>query len=350
MDKQHGYFQKPAQNHDSQKSCLSRNTITINSHRISYLTGGSGFPVVFLHGLGASAMSWRLTLEELSKHFTVFAPDLLGCGESDKPVIDYTISYFAETILGFMDATGIQSAHIVAHSYGGGVAMYMYTLQPDRFDKLSLISSAGLGRGVNWLLRVSTLPMADGVLEMLCADRSPLPRISRNFEERRMKRLHVDFDSGQHTMLEKLKFPAQRQAFLGMLRNGSNLQGQKISARSVLPDITNPVLLIWGERDQTIPVAHAFAAVSSLSNAHVEIIPRCYHRPQIEAPEQFNAILLNFLQADVWPPTERPELRSVRRPIMLRRNIRRIAPAALFLAGTTTSLLLRNQTRRRNMR
>ncbi len=330
-----------------QTSGLERHTIVIDGYQLSYLQSGQGDPVLFLHGLGASAISWRLTLVELGQHFMVIAPDLPGCGESDKPEIDYTISFFADIMLKFVDALGIQKISVIGHSYGGGVTMYMYTLHPELFHKIALVSSAGFGRGVHLLLRASTLPVADGVLEMLCAERSPLPRISRNFEQRRLKRLHLALEDDQRTMLEKLQSPEQRQAFLAMIRNGSNLQGQKISAREVLPSITNPVLLVWGERDQTIPVVHAFAAASILTNAHVEIIPRCYHRPQIEAPEKFNAILLSFLQAEVWPPQERPELRKVRRPTIIRRNIRRIAPAALLLVGTTTTLLLGRRTRTR---
>src|SRR5579884_1884616 len=189
---------------------MERRTVLAGGHRVSYLTGGSGFPVVLIHGIGSDATIWRHTLHALAPHFTVYAPDLLGCGLSDKPDITYTIDELAASVSDFMDAAGIERAHIIGHSLGGGVALKLHTLQPERFARLGLVASGGLGRELHWLLRINALPGADGVLRVLTDPRSRMPSVSLALQRRHMQALRDAYDAEMPTILHRLRDPRAR--------------------------------------------------------------------------------------------------------------------------------------------
>ncbi len=318
---------------------LERRTARANGHQISYVTGGQGAPVVLLHGLGATSYAWRFTLPALAEHFTVIAPDQVGCGDSAKPPIEYTIELMARTVLALLDELGIPKAHFIGHSLGGGVTLRIYGLAPQRVERIALVCSGGLGRELHWLLRVSTLPGAESVLSALTNPQLGLPQASRVMERRRMRRLAVECDETAPTVIDRLREPETRRAFVSMLRSVSDLGGQKINARPLLELMQVPALVVWGARDTTIPLEHGMVAATLMPRAYLEVLPSCFHRPQIEAPEAFNALVLDFLQADAWPPAhEESETTTARyEPLIKRRRARRrwqrIAPAALAAAS-----------------
>lgn len=342
---------------------LTRHTAIVSGQRMSYVTGGSGPPVILLHGIGASSFAWRYTLPALLPHCTIFAPDMFGCGESDKPAIDYSIASLATYVAEFMDVIGVAKADVIGHSLGGGIALQLSQLFPDRIARLGLVSTGGMGRELHWLLRITTLPGASGILGMLAHPRSRVAYASRIMERRRMRRLRVEFDAAAPTVIDRLRAHDSRRAFLRMLRSVSDLKGQKMSALPHLGQLTVPVLIIWGARDRTIPLAHARLALAVLPCAHLEILDQCFHRPQIEAPVRFNAALLTFLLAASWPPiqptdlagkelrTDHPVSIIVRRRLV-RRGWRRftpaLAPVALAALGGTAGvrLMLRARARR----
>lgn len=331
---------------------------------MSYVTGGSGPPIILLHGIGASSFAWRHTLPALLPHFTVFAPDMFGCGESDKPEIDYSITSLATYVAEFMDVIGVAQAHVIGHSLGGGIALQLSQLFPGRIARLTLVSTGGIGRELHWLLRLTTLPGASGVLGMLAHPRSRVASASRIMERRRMRRLRVDFDAAAPTVIDRLRAHDSRRAFLRMLRGVSDLKGQKMSAIPHLSQLSLPVLIIWGARDRTIPLDHARQALAALPCAHLEILDQCFHRPQIEAPAPFNAALLGFFLAATWPPSQLTDAacipvrahQSVGTPVQRRRLARRawrrfapaLAPVALAaLSGTAgVRLMMRSRARR----
>ena len=98
---------------------FQRRSANVCGFQMSYITGGHGAPIVLIHGLGSDANTWRKVLPQLAQQYTVYAVDMLGCGQSDKPSIAYTIEAFAHYMRYFMDAVGIERAHLVGHSLGG---------------------------------------------------------------------------------------------------------------------------------------------------------------------------------------------------------------------------------------
>jgi pimeloyl-ACP methyl ester carboxylesterase len=331
---------------------LERRTAFAHGYRISYVIGGRGEPLVLLHGLGASSASWRFTAPALMERYTVVMPDYLGSGESEKPDVDYSIDLLARTMLALMDAIGIDRATLIGHSLGGGVAMWMYDLAPERVDRLVLVSSGGMGRELHWLLRISVLPGAEGVIGALSSPRLYIPQASRAMEQRRLRRLHVETVDLSPTVLERLHSLEARQAFISILRASIGLAGQKVSAVPRLHTVDVPTLLVWGDRDQTIPLTHGIAAASLMPRAHLEVLPNCYHRPQLEAPNAFNDLVRSFLRAEEWPPpADRAAALARYSALAARQRARRrwqsIAPAAAVAVSIPAIVL---GTRRRSSR
>ncbi len=313
---------------------LERRFVTVCNFQMSYLTGGQGEPVVLLHGLGADNSTWRKVLPELARHFTVYALDMFGCGQSDKPLIEYTVEAMAHYVRLFMDAVSIKQAHLIGHSLGGGIAMQTLYFSPERVQRVVLIDSGGLGRDVHWLLRMTTLPGAHRIIGMLTDPRSRLLELLGKMEEYEVRPLNAEFESEIPVTMGRLRDPDVRRSFLRMLRAVGSLSGQTVSALSRLPERADrQFLLIWGERDRIIPAAHGRAAATLLPNAHLVVIPNCFHQPHIEYPLQFLQLTLDFLQAEAWPPDTALLEASVITTYADRAREKQQSPAAIALSG-----------------
>src|SRR3990170_2643875 len=96
-------------------------SVLLHGHRVAYVRAGGGPRLLLLHGLGCDHRTWLPVLDELSRHFTVIAPDLLGHGQSAKPRADYSIAGYANGIRDLLLVLGIDKVTVAGHSLGGGV-------------------------------------------------------------------------------------------------------------------------------------------------------------------------------------------------------------------------------------
>src|SRR5207253_4115646 len=140
--------------------------VELHGHRVIYRIAGSGPPVVLIHGMVNSSRHWEEVALRLADSYTVVAPDLIGHGDSATPRGDYSLGAHAAVIRDLLAAIGVDSATIVGHSLGGGVAMQFFYQFPQRTERLVLISSGGLGREVSPLLRGAALPGASPPLSL----------------------------------------------------------------------------------------------------------------------------------------------------------------------------------------
>ncbi len=140
--------------------------IELHGHRVIYRIAGSGPPVVLIHGMVNSSRHWESVAMRLADSYTVIVPDLIGHGDSATPRGDYSLGAHAASIRDLLTTIGIDSATIVGHSLGGGVAMQFFYQFPQRTERLALVSSGGLGREVSPLLRTAALPGASTLLAL----------------------------------------------------------------------------------------------------------------------------------------------------------------------------------------
>ncbi len=122
--------------------------------------------LLLIHGMAGNSRTWKDVMPDLADDFTVLAPDLIGHGESAKPMGDYSLGAFASGLRDLLAKLEIGSVTVIGHSLGGGVAMQLAYQHPELVDRLVLIGSGGLGREVSWLLRLLTLPGAEYLMPL----------------------------------------------------------------------------------------------------------------------------------------------------------------------------------------
>ena len=270
--------------------------VELHGHRVIYRIAGSGPPVVLIHGMVNSSRHWEDVALALADRYTVIAPDLIGHGDSATPRGDYSLGAHAASIRDLLAVIGVDHATIVGHSLGGGVAMQFFYQFPQRTDRLVLVSSGGLGHEVSPLLRGAALPGATTILRA-AAHRRVLDAmwwIGERMRERRLgKGVYLQAIA---RALRPLERAGARKAFIQTLRSVIDVHGQRVSARDRLYLLRGfPTLIVWGERDNTIPQSHGLAAHDAIPGSHFVTLPRAAHFPHLEDPEGLAAALHDFI-------------------------------------------------------
>jgi pimeloyl-ACP methyl ester carboxylesterase len=263
---------------------------------VAYRSAGTGPVVLLIHGIAGSSATWAGVLPRLAGSNTVVAPDLLGHGESAKPRGDYSLGAYASGIRDLMAALGHDRATIVGHSLGGGIAMQFAYQFPERCERLVLVASGGLGKEVSPILRAVTLPAAEYVLPVILTEQlhglvGRLSNVLRRVGLRPDPLVAEVWDSW--TRLTDAR--AQR-AFVHTIRSVIDLAGQRVSARDRLYLAGEvPTMIVWGDRDGVIPVAHAHIGHELMPGSRLEIIEGVGHFLPVQEPERFVALLRDFM-------------------------------------------------------
>jgi pimeloyl-ACP methyl ester carboxylesterase len=268
----------------------------LHGHQVIYRIAGSGPAVLLIHGMINTSRHWRELALRLAGDYTVIAPDLIGHGDSATPRGDYSLGAHAAAIRDLLAALGVRSATVVGHSLGGGVAMQFFWQFPERVDRLVLISSGGLGPKVSPLLRVAAMPGASTAVALASRPRvlAALTALAAELERRDPGR-GVYLDAVVRA-LRPLQGAGQRRAFLQTLRAVIDARGQRVSAVDRLYLLgPTPTMIVWGERDRTIPLEHGRAAHEAIPHSRFETLPRAAHFPHLEDPEGLAAVLCDFL-------------------------------------------------------
>ena len=271
-------------------------TVEIHGKTMGYRTTGEGPAVVLIHGMAGSSDTWEPLLEPLGRAATVVAPDMPGHGASAKPRGDYSLGALASGIRDLLIMLGIERATIVGHSLGGGVAMQFAYQFPERCDRLVLVSSGGLGREVSALLRSLSAPGAEYVLALGCSPRVRNAGIKIGGWLSKVGIRSTPALSEIWRSYSSLSDPETRTAFLHTLRSVIDVGGQRVSALDRLYLASEvPTLIVWGDRDPLIPVAHGREAHEAMPGSRLEIFAGSGHFPHRDAPERFASLLADFI-------------------------------------------------------
>ena len=139
-------------------AALSTAQTQVAGTNIFHEEAGTGRPLVLLHGLNDTHRTWRPVMRELARTRRVLVPDLPGCGLSGRPDASYALDWQANVVNSWLGELGLDEVDVVGHSYGGGVALQMLLLRPQRVRRLGLVAAGGLGREVTFELRLASLP------------------------------------------------------------------------------------------------------------------------------------------------------------------------------------------------
>jgi len=271
--------------------------VRLHGHDVGYRMAGSGPAILLIHGMAGSSRTWRETMPVLARDYTVIAPDLLGHGESAKPMGDYSLGAHASGLRDLLSgALGIERATLVGQSLGGGVAMQLAYQHPELCERLVLVGAGGLGREVSWLLRMLTLPGAEFLMPLF------FPRFLRDRGNELNSFLHDRGIRAPHAgemwrAYASLAEPENRHAFIQTMRAVVDPGGQTVSAndRLYLAGAV-PSLLMWGDQDDIIPVEHAHAAHARMPGSRLEIFEGAGHFLHVEAPDRFVSVLTDFIE------------------------------------------------------
>jgi pimeloyl-ACP methyl ester carboxylesterase len=281
-------------------------TVTIDGVKLHYFCGGSGPPLVLVHGLGSSAaVEFYYNLEPLAAHHRVFAIDLPGFGRSDKPVLEYTIDLFVRAVSDLIACEGIERAAVMGVSMGGRVALGLALDSPEKVERLVLVDALGVGAPRRVLAYSILLTRGLGELTLrgtARALRQMNPAVIRRFWGWYLKRpssvasIWSDERIANHGTL--LATPEYRAAYLSALRSIAGMRQLRngVVVEDRLPELRMPTLLIWGGHDHIFPASHAQAAKDRIPNGRLEIFDDSGHTPQMEEPDRFNRVVLDFLQ------------------------------------------------------
>jgi len=281
---------------------------TIHGYRRAFLCAGSGPPLLLIHGIGDSSRTWMPVVEAFAQDHTVIAPDLLGHGLSDKPRADYAVAAYANGMRDLLSVLDIDRVTVVGHSLGGGVAaQFAYTF-PERCERLVLVGTGGIDRGVSLLLRLAAAPTVDLLMPTFG---SPVAKGVARVAAGMLHRLGTDLGRDAEEILkvfDALPDATARRAILRTLRSAVDWRGQCITMldRAYLAE-GMPTLLLWGAHDAIIPVAHAHKAAESMPGSRLEIFEDAGHFPHHTDPERFVAVVRAFLE-DTVPASFEPRV------------------------------------------
>ncbi len=284
--------------------------IELHGHTVSYRVTGSGPAVLLIHGMAGSSRTWRSVMPTLGERHLVVAPDLLGHGESAKPLGDYSLGAFASGLRDLLVALDIDRVTAVGQSLGGGVALQLAYQHPEIVERLVLVDSGGLGRDVSWMLRALTLPGAEALMPVVFPARARLigEAVGRWFHRLGVRAPHIDEMWRAYSSLTAVE---NRHAFLRTLRAVVDPGGQSVSAADRLYlAAAVPTLIVWGGNDPIIPVEHAYTAHAAIPGSRLEIIEGAGHFPHVEATDRFLAVLGDFLD-ETEPVSGSGNLRDV---------------------------------------
>ncbi|MET8137075.1 MULTISPECIES: alpha/beta hydrolase [unclassified Streptomyces] len=267
----------------------------VHGYRRAYRMAGEGPALVLIHGIGDSSATWAELIPDLARTHTVIAPDLLGHGASDKPRADYSVAAYANGVRDLLATLDIESATLVGHSLGGGVAMQFAYQFPERTERLILVSAGGVGGEVNPFLRAVSLPGAHLMLSML---QLPGMRLQVGLFLRLMHLLDTDLAQDAPelvNLVDALPDATSRSAFIRTLRAVVDWRGQAVTMldRCYLTE-GMPTMLLWGDRDSVVPVRHAHGAHEAMPGSRLEIFEGAGHFPFHSDPARFLALVEEF--------------------------------------------------------
>ncbi len=290
------------------ESLFRSRTVRIHGHDVSYRMAGEGPTILLIHGIAGSSTTWRAVMPALAEHYTVIAPDLMGHGQSAKPRGDYSLGAYASGIRDLLTVLGEERVTLVGHSLGGGVAMQFAYLFPERAERLVLVASGGLGKEVSPLLKAVTLPGAEYVLSLLLHPRiREAAELPGGVAQRVGWRPSVNLSEVWRSYTTLTDRHGQM-AFIHTVRSVIDVAGQRVSAHDRLYLASAvPTLIVWGDHDRIIPVAHAYRAAEAIPGGRLEILEGAGHFLPWQDADRFLPVLEDFLKST--EPAHVPEER-----------------------------------------
>ncbi len=240
---------------------------------------GEGFPLVLVHGFLGSSEMWTLQREFLSKHFRLIIPALPGFGESYKVKSLDSINSMAKTVLNLIDNKKINKFNLMGHSMGGMIVQEMVKISGDKINKLICFATGSIG----------DIP---GRFETIETSRERLKKEGIQETVKRVpKKWFIKEDKAKYYYLceNAVKETTEETAdnALIAMKNWRGFENLK--------NIKNETLIIWGDKDISYNFEQIDTLKKNITNSQLSIFKNCCHNVHLEKPEEFNKVVLDFL-------------------------------------------------------
>ena len=270
----------------------SEEFVRVQGARMRCLVTGDGPCMLLLHGLLGTADAWGPATQRLAASSTVYAPDALGIGGSDRvPNLDVSLTATAERLIELMDSKGIVQADIVGTSHGGSVALMLASLHPERVRSLVLHAPAN--------------PFSDVADPLIRFYRTALgrwfagrlPTVPASVQSLALGRMYGDASRIRSGSLERyiasLRIPGTVSYLLRIL---DRWEMDMAALQAALPGVRRvPTLLLWGDRDRAVSLRSGERLLEYFDHASLLVIPGAGHLPHEEVPVAFAGAINSFL-------------------------------------------------------
>lgn len=261
---------------------VASETVEIEGLRVGFRRAGNGTPLVLLHGIYGDSRNWAPQLEALSDEFTVVAWDAPGAGQSDDPPESFGFPEYADCLAGLIRGLGLERSHVCALSYSGGIALELCRRHPDLPASLTLVGAyagwAGSLPADKVQMRVERA-LAQADLGGEAAAREFTPELFAADAPTELVDQAIALSSSFHPAGLRVMARASAAADL----------------REVLPQVAVPTLVIHGQEDRRSPLSVSEALHAGIPNSRLAVVGGAGHMTNMEAPEEFNRLLREFL-------------------------------------------------------
>ncbi len=252
-------------------------TVFIDNLKINLRVVGQGEPILILHGWGSSIKSWLKVQEFLAKKgFKVFVFDLPGFGESTTPIRAWNIEDYSNFVLKLVKKLELSEFSLLGHSFGGRISIKFAQKHPEKIKSLILCNSSGI-----------KLELDQKTKMIYC-----LSRLGNTLFSKRL--------------LSKFRKLA-RKVFYFFLRHKDYVKANKIMRKTLklvisedllpeLSEIKTRTLIIWGEKDDIVPLKAAYIFKEKIPNSELKVFPNVKHSPHREIPEELSVAIDGFLK------------------------------------------------------
>jgi pimeloyl-ACP methyl ester carboxylesterase len=261
---------------------------------VNYVEIGEGEPIIFIHGIAGCWRNWLENLPYFGRTHRAIAIDLPGFGDSPMPSWEISMANYGRLVHDFCERLGIERvAALVGNSMGGFIGTEAVIEEPERFDRLVLISAAGIsfaewqGRTFDAAARIfrAAIPLMSGDRRVYWTTprgrKIAFGRLFRNPNKLRPELL-----------AEQVRPGLQAPAFSAAL---TKIWGY--DTRERLPEIEIPTMIVWGLSDQIVPVEGALGYHRLIPRSRLELFERTGHLPMLERPQRFNPLLEEFIES-----------------------------------------------------
>lgn len=269
--------------------------VEVDGRRAHVVIRGSGFPLLLLHGFGASTLLWEEVTPGLARHRQTVAIDLHGFGWTERPrqTEAYTLAGQERLVLAVADRLGFAEFDLAGHSYGGAIALFLAARHPERVRSLLLVDNALPSYGV---LRRSWLYASRGVSRLFVRTLG----LRKGRIERGLRASYADeskvTDAQIRAYLDRLRVEGVEDAFYG-LSAPIDSPPDEVD----LTTIRQPTLVVWGAEDRLITPEEARRDAKKLPDSCFVELPSCGHMPMAECPAEFLAAVEPFFALSRLP-------------------------------------------------